>query len=87
MIHKTKRKCWQIFLESDEEEIIDLGKTQSKDKNRCLITLKYILSKTNSTTLMLIGSNYKKAITMQAKEALIRAHIFLPPSMVDEVKY
>ncbi len=36
---------------------------------------------------MLIGPNNEKAITMQAKEALGRAHAFPPPPVVYWVEY
>ncbi len=86
LIRKTKRECWQNFLEG-EEETLEPGKIRPEDKNRCWIALKYTKPKTNSTTPMLIGPNNEKAIIMQAKEVLVRAHAFPPPPVVYWVEY
>ena len=34
LVRKAKRKCWQRFLEG-EENILDPAKIQLEDKNRC----------------------------------------------------
>ncbi len=86
LICKAKRECWQRFLEG-EEETLELGKSHLEDKNRCWIALKYIKPKINSTTPMLIGPNNERAVTMQAKEALVRVHAFPPSPVVYGVKY
>lgn len=84
LVRKAKRECWQSFLEG-EEDILDPAKIQLEDKNRYWIVLKYTKPRTNSTSPMLIGLNNKKAITMQAKEALVSSHALPRPPIVDGV--
>ena len=86
LIRKIKREYWQNFLES-KEETLEPDKTCFKDKNWCWIALKYTKPKTNSITSMLIGPNNERAVTIQAKEALVKAHAFPPPFVVYGVKY
>ena len=86
LIHKVKRECWQNFLEG-KEETLDPGKTRPKDQNRCWIALKYTKPKTNSTTPMLIELNNERAVTVKAKETVVRAHAFPPPPIVYGVEY
>ena len=81
-----KRECWQNFLEG-KEETLDPGKTRSEDQNKCWIALKYTKPKINSTTPMLIGPNNERAVTMKAKEAVVRADAFPPLPIVYGVEY
>ena len=86
IVRKAKRECWQNFLEG-EEEISDPSKNQPEDKNRCWIALKYTKPQTNSTTPALKGPNNKIAVTMQAKEALVKAHAFPKPYISQGAEY
>ena len=86
LIRKVKREYQQNFLES-EKKILEPDKTHLKDKNWCWIALQYTKLKINTTTPILIGPNNKRAFTIQAKEALVRAHVFLPPPVVYCVEY
>ncbi len=61
---------------------MDPAKFWLKDKNRCWIALKYTKPRTNSTTPMFIDPNNKRRITIQAKEGLVRGHVFLRPLIV-----
>ena len=85
-MRKAKRECWQNFLEG-EERIFDLSKVRAEDKNRCWIAFKYTRPKTNSTTPVLKGSNNKIAVTMEAKEALVKAHAFSKPPISQGTEY
>ena len=49
--------------------------------------MKYTKPKSNSTTPALKGPNGEIAITMQAKEALVRAHAFPKPPICHETEY
>ena len=76
-VRKAKRECWQKFLLGEEElQEGDLVNIHREDKNRCWKALKYTKPRTNCTTPALQGPNGEVAITMQAKEALVRAHAF-----------
>lgn len=81
-----KRDYWQKFLEN-KIETLDLGKTRPKDQNRCWIALIYTKPKTSNTTPILIRPNNKKAVTIQAKEVVVRAYAFPPPFIVHKIKY
>lgn len=85
-MRKAKRECWQNFLEGREDSA-DLSQIRPEDKNRCWIALKYTKPKSNSTTPALIGSNNEIAITMQDKEALVRANAFPPPPIFHGTEY
>lgn len=78
IVRKTKRECWQNFLEG-KEEISDPPKVWPDDKNRCWIALKYTKPQATSTTPVLKRPNNELAVTMQAKKALVRAHVFPKP--------
>lgn len=54
----------------------DPGKIQAEDKNRCWKALKYTKPRANCTTPALQGPDKEIVVTMQAKEALVRAHAF-----------
>lgn len=78
VIRKAKRQCWQDFLQGEEKrDNMDLTKGSAKD--RCWIALKYTQSRQHHTTPALKGPNNIVAITMQAKEAFVRAQAFPKP--------
>lgn len=35
LIQKMKKEYWQTYIESNKEEIIDSGKIELEDKNKC----------------------------------------------------
>lgn len=86
IVRKAKREYRQNFLER-EEEISDPSKVRPDDENRCWISLKYNKPQTNSTTLALKGPNNELAVTMQAKEVLVRAHAFPKPPVSRGAEY
>ena len=68
-----------------EEEAGATAKVQLEDKNRCWKALEYIKPRTNRTTPASKGPNGEIAVTMQDKEALVRAHAFpKPPTTVED---
>lgn len=66
---------------------MNIGKTWSKDKKRCLISLKYTKPKTNNLTIIFIRLNNKKTITMWVKKVLIWVYICFQFPKIDDVKY
>lgn len=75
-VRKAKR---QGFLQGEEKKDgIDSIKGSAKD--RCWIALKYTQPRQHHTTPALKGPNNEVAITLQAKEALVRAHAFPKPA-------
>ena len=74
VIRKAKRVCWQNFLQ---------GKTQSSgtaiDKNQCWTALKYTKPLQFRTTPALKDSDGNTAVSMKAKEALVRKSAFPKP--------
>ena len=74
------------FLEGEEGDF-DPSKIRPKDKNRYWIALKYIRPQTSSTTPTLKRPNNEIAVTMQAKEALVRAHAFSKPPVSQGAEY
>ena len=84
-MRKTKRECWQNFLESMEEP--NPAQVQHEDKNRYWIALKYTKPKSNSTISALIGPNNEIAIIMQDKKALVRIYAFPSPPPFDRIEY
>ena len=77
MVRKAKRECWQNFLQGKEINSGTGGKGSIKD--RCWTALRYTQPRQHQTTPALKGPNEEVAITMHAKEALIRAHAFPKP--------
>lgn len=71
----------------DIEELSNSAQIWPKDKNRCLIALKYTKPKSNSTTPALIGPNNEIAVTMQDNEALVIAYIFSLPAVFYKTEY
>lgn len=73
-IRKVKRECWQDFLQ---------GKSQSSgaaiDKNHCWSALKYTKPLQFKTTPALKDSDGNAAVSMKAKEALVRRSAFPKP--------
>ena len=77
-IRKTKRECWQNFLQGvEEDENTDCINKSAKD--RCWTALKYTQPRQHSTTPAIKGPDNEIAVTMEAKETLIRAHAFPKP--------
>ena len=70
-IKKAKRECWQKFLQ---------GKPQLPntviDKNHCWTALKYIKPLQFRTIPVLKDSSGNTAVSMKAKEALVRRLVF-----------
>ena len=73
-IRKAKRDCWQDFLQ---------GKSQSSDavmdKNHCWMALKYTKPLQFRITPALKDSDGNTAVSMKAKEALVRKSAFPKP--------
>ena len=86
-VRRAKRECWQKFLLGEELQEGDPAKIHPEDKNRCWKALKYTKPRTNCTTLALQGPDNQVAVTMQAKEALVRAHAFLKAPASEGSKY
>ncbi len=86
IVRKAKRECWQDFLEGKEERSVG-AQIRPEDINRCWTALKYTKPKSNSTTPALIGPNNEVAVTMQDKEALVRAHAFPAPPIFFGTEY
>ena len=79
-VRRVKRECWQKFLLGEKElNGGDPAKKHPEDKNWCWKALKYIKPRTNCTTPALKDPDNQVAITMQDKEALVRAHAFPKP--------
>ena len=88
IVRRAKRECWQKFLEGEEElDRLDGTKIYSEDKNRCWKALQYTKPRTNRTTLALKGPNDKIVVTMQDKEALVRAYAFPKPPLFHGSEY
>ena len=77
VIRKAKRQCWQNFLQGKEINSDTVVKKSIKD--RCWTALRYTQPRQHQTTPALKGPNDEVAITMHAKEALVRAHAFPKP--------
>lgn len=87
LVCKTKKEYWPNFLKSKDDKRIDSGKSWPKDNNRYWIAAKYLKPKSNSTILILIRSNNKKAIIIKVKEALISLYAFLSLFIIDGIEY
>lgn len=74
VIRKAKLECWQSFLEGKKING-GMGAKESV-KDRCWTALRYTQPRQCQTTPALKGPNDEVAITMYAKEALVRAHAF-----------
>ena len=79
-IKKAKRECWQRFLQGNSQL-----SGPAMDKNHCRTALKSTKPLQFRTTPALKHSEGNTAVSMKAKEALVRRSIFPkpPPSLLD----
>lgn len=66
---------------------MDPIKAQSKEKNPCWKVLKYNKPQMNRTTPILKDLNNRVIVTMYDKQALVRAHTFLTPPILQGNHY
>ena len=74
IIKKAKRECWQKFLQGD----VQVSSTVI-EKNHCWTALKYTKPLQFQTTPALKDSDGNTAVSMKAKEALVRRSAFPKP--------
>ena len=74
IIRKAKRECWQDFLQEKPQ-----SSDAAIDKNHCWIALKYTKPLQFKTTPALKDSDGNVAVSMKAKEALVRQSVFPKP--------